>query len=107
MTVHITESVWLNATDICSFDHLVQVSGLSHDVLLNLVEAGILEPSNEDPENYFFPNSCIVVARTARRLRDDFELDPEGLAVAVNLLRRIDKLEAQLQALQARLAQVK
>lgn len=107
MTVHITESVWLNASDICSFDHLVQVSGLNHDALLNLVEAGILEPTNTDSKNYFFPNDCIVIARTARRLRDDFELDPEGLAVAINLLRRIDKLEAQLHALQARLTQSK
>ncbi len=106
MTVQITESVWLNASDICSLDHLVQVSGLSNDVLLNLVEAGILEPANKDPDNYFFPASCIVVARKARRLRDDFELDAEGLAVAINLLRRIDKLETQLQALQARLTQI-
>ena len=106
MTIQITESVWLNASDICSLDHLVQVSGLSNDVLLNLVEAGILEPANKDPDNYFFPVSCIVVARKARRLRDDFELDAEGLAVAVNLLRRIDKLETQLQALQARLTQL-
>lgn len=104
MTMHITESIWLNASDICSFDHLAQVSGLSRDTLLNLVEAGVLEPSNQDPENYFFPVSCIVVARTARRLRDDFELDPEGLALAVNLLRRIDRLEAELRTLQARLA---
>lgn len=105
MTVHITESVWLNASDICSLDHLVQVSGLSNEALLNLVEAGILEPANKDPDNYFFSVDCIVIARKARRLRDDFELDAEGLAVAINLLRRIDRLETQLQALQARLSQ--
>lgn len=105
MTVHITESVWLNASDICSFEHLVQVSGLSNEALLGLIDAGILEPANNDPANYFFPVDCIVVARKARRLRDDFELDPEGLAVALNLLRRIDKLETQLRAVQARLTQ--
>jgi chaperone modulatory protein CbpM len=101
MTVHITESIWLNASDICSLEHLEQVSGLSHDNLLDLVDAGVIEPSNQDPENYFFPVSCIVVARTARRLRDDFELDPQGLALAVNLLRRIDTLEAELRRLRA------
>jgi len=40
--------------------------------------------------------------RTARRLRDDFDLDAAGLAVAVNLLGRIRELELELQALSAR-----
>lgn len=101
MAVHITESVWLNASDICSFDHLVQVSGLAPDTLLDLIDAGVLEPSNQDPANYFFHVDCIIVARTARRLRDDFELDPQGLALAVSLMRRIDALEAELRRLRA------
>lgn len=105
MTVHITESVWLNASDICSFEHLAQVSGLAPDTLLDLIDAGVLEPSNQDPANYFFPVSCIVVARTARRLRDDFELDAQGLALAVNLMHRIDTLEAELHRLRAALPQ--
>lgn len=101
MTVHITESVWLNASDICSFEHLVQVSGLTPDILLDLINAGILEPTNHDPAHYFFPIDCVVIARTARRLSDDFELDAQGLALALNLMRRIDALETELHRLQA------
>ena len=101
MTVHITESVWLNASDICSFEHLTQVSGLSADALLDLIDTGILKPSNQDSANYFFPIDCIVIARTARRLRDDFDLDPQGLSLALTLMRRIDQLEAELQQLRA------
>ncbi|MEO6959400.1 MAG: chaperone modulator CbpM [Burkholderiaceae bacterium] len=106
-TVHITESVWLNASDICSFDHLVETSGLTRSDLLDLVEAGIIEPSNHDPNDYLFPNNCIVIARTARRLRDDFELESRGLALALNLIRRADRLEAELAELRARFAQGK
>ncbi len=102
MTVQITESVWLNASDICSFDHLAQVSGLGPDHLLALVEAGVLEPTNQDPHNYYFSIDCIVIARRARRLRDDFDLDPDGMALAVNLLRRINDLEAQVNDLHAK-----
>ncbi|HEY9281166.1 MAG TPA: chaperone modulator CbpM [Eoetvoesiella sp.] len=103
MTIQITESVWLNTSDICSFEHLSEVSGLAKDDLLDLVETGVIEPSNKDPDNYFFHASCIVVARTARRLRDDFELDAQGVALAMSLLRRIDGLEAELASLRARL----
>ncbi|HUH60010.1 MAG TPA: chaperone modulator CbpM [Candidimonas sp.] len=102
MTIQIAESVWLNAADICSLDLLAQVSGLGRDSLLALVEAGILQPSNEDPENYCFSVDCIVIARRARRLRDDFDLDSSGVALALNLLRRINELEAQVDDLSAR-----
>ncbi|MDX3893185.1 chaperone modulator CbpM [Pusillimonas sp.] len=103
MKTQITESVWLNASDICSFEHVVEVSGLSPQELRELIETGIIEPSNDDPGNYFFHTQCIVVARKARRLRDDFELDTRGLALALNLLRRVDDLETEIARLRARL----
>ena len=103
MKTHITESVWLNTSDICSFAHVVEVSGLSETELRELIDAGVIEPSNNDPANYFFQTQCIVVARKARRLRDDFELDTPGLALALNLLRRMDDLEAEIAHLRARL----
>jgi len=99
ITVSRTESVWLNSSDICSLAHIVEVSGLAEHDILDLVETGILEPANDDPENYFFRVDCIVVARTARRLRQDFELNSDGLALALNLLRRVSQLEKELAGL--------
>lgn len=98
-TVHISESIWLNNSDICSLAHIIEVSGLAEHDILDLVEAGILEPTNDDPHNYFFRVDCIVIARKARRLRDDFELNPDGLALALNLLRRVSLLEQELASL--------
>ena len=102
MTTHITESVWLNTSDICSFEHVVEVSGLSAAELHELIETGVIQPSNDDPANYFFHTQCIVVARKARRLRDDFELDTRGLSLALSLLRRMEDLEAEIAYLRAR-----
>lgn len=39
----------------------------------------------------------------ARRLRDDFELDRAGLALALRLMQRIDALEQEIVRLRARL----
>jgi chaperone modulatory protein CbpM len=105
MTVRITESVWLNTSDLCSFQHLVEVSGLSASDLTDLIETGVIEPANQDPQHYMFQTHYIVLARTARRLRDDFELDAQGLALAINLLRRIEHLETELNSLYAKLSQ--
>lgn len=107
MTRHITESVWLNTSDICSLDHIAEVSGLSPEDIHDLVHTGVLRPSNQDPGNYFFHTECVVIARKARRLRDDFELDAQGLAVAMRLLRRVEALEAELAGLKSRLVRGK
>lgn len=101
-TLSLTESVWLNDSDICSLAHIVEVSGLAEQDIMDLVETGILEPAKADPGNYFFRTDCVAIARTARRLRDDFELNPNGLALALNLLQRVSQLEQELASLRAK-----
>jgi chaperone modulatory protein CbpM len=101
MSIQVTESIWLNASSLCSFQQLVDVSGLSREDLQELVDVGAIEPANHDPGNYVFQSECIVIARKARRLRDDFELDMPGLALALRLLQRVDELEGRLNAVRA------
>lgn len=103
MTQDITESVWLNTSDICSLEHIAEVSGLSQEDILDLVHTGVLPPSSHDRDTYFFYTECVVIAHRARRLRDDFELDTQGLAVAMRLLRRVDELETELANVKTRL----
>lgn len=98
-----TEVVWLNASDLCSFEHVLEVSGLTEAELRDLVEMGVIQPTRQDPGRNYFHTECIVVARRARRLRDDFDLDAQGLALALSLLNRIEGLEAQLEQMRARL----
>jgi chaperone modulatory protein CbpM len=103
MTSLLVEAVWLNDADACTLEELAEYSGLSHAELAELVALGAIEPDRGPAAGYAFRSQTIVVARTARRLRDDFELDTQGLAVALNLLQRIQALEARLAAADARL----
>lgn len=118
MTSLLVEAVWLNDADACTLEELAEYSGLSHAELAELVALGAIEPDRGPAPGspapaspapgspapaYVFRSQTIVVARTARRLRDDFELDTQGLAVALNLLQRIQALEARLAAADARL----
>lgn len=102
MTSPITESVWLNTSDICSFEHVIEVSGLSSQELRELIDMGIIEPSSSKSDVMFFRMECVVIARKARQLREDFELDTRGLALALSLLRKVDELESELAHLRAR-----
>jgi len=102
-TLETVEAVWLNESEFCSMDELAEWSGLSQAELNDLVDMGLIQPKPAGGERVIFQQHYLVVARTARRLRDDFELDRHGLAVAVRLLQRIRELEGQLGSARAQL----
>jgi chaperone modulatory protein CbpM len=52
---------------------------------------------------YSFSARVVTVARTARRLRNDFELDTRGMGVALKLLERVHDLEEEIARLRAQL----
>ncbi|MDY7577454.1 chaperone modulator CbpM [Herbaspirillum sp. RTI4] len=113
MKIDISEWVWLNDRAVCSAAHLLEVSGLSEDELSDLMDAGVIAAAATDaaaddmtaPQQSLatasFHLHYVVVARRARRLRDDFELDKNGVALALALIQRIDALQAELDAKRA------
>lgn len=97
---------WLDERHSLTLVELSDLSGLTVTELTGLVECGVLAPGDTAgaaSSQQRFASQCLVTARTAARLRADFGLHPDGLALAVQLLDRIRELEAQLQQLQARM----
>lgn len=103
MKVELTEAVWLDERGAVTLVELAECSGLAEAQLRELVELGALEPVDIEAAEWHFAARCISSARTARRLRNDFELDSQGLALVLSLLERVHELEAALQRLNARL----
>ncbi|CAH2810505.1 MAG: hypothetical protein CBARDMAM_6065 [uncultured Caballeronia sp.] len=98
-----SESVWLNDVDVCQVEYLAEVSGLSIEEIEDLIDTGIIEPVNTSAPPRMFQLRYVVTVKTARWLRDDFEIDQRGLALALSLLQRIDELQAEIHATKARL----
>ena len=98
MKIDVADSVWLNDTDVCSVEQLAEMSGLSMEEITDLMECGLIAPADTLARSKKFQLRYVLTARTARRLRDDFQLDRHGVALALTLLRRIDALEAELKA---------
>jgi chaperone modulatory protein CbpM len=103
MIVHVTDSIWLDDSDVCTVEQLAEVSGLSIEEIDDLIENGVITPVDDSAQPKSFRLHYMVTARTARRLRDDFELDRHGVALALTLLGQIDDLETELQAARVRL----
>ncbi len=101
MTVTHATCTLLDDASLYSSAELANVSGLSSDEIMLLVDSGVLVPVDAVASTLVFQLHYLVVANTARRLRDDFELEGHGLALALTLLRRIREAETELATLRA------
>jgi chaperone modulatory protein CbpM len=103
MQIELTEMHWLDEHQSLTLAELAEFSGLPAAALCDLMDSGVLTPLDPTAEVHNFSAGCLAAARTAARLRTDFELNPAGLALALTLLERVRALEVQLRALQAQL----
>ncbi len=103
MNMHASEWTWLDDGDACTAEHLTDVSGLSSAEFDELVEVGVITPMDGMIGIRRYRQGYIVTAMIARRVRDDFELNLHGVALAMTLMQRIDVLQQELAAARARL----
>ena len=99
----IEQAMWLHEQYELLLEELCELSGLSETELRELVDHGVLAPIDPEAQHWAFGADRLVVARSARRLRKDFDLDPHAVALVVTMLERVRDLEAELRDLRARL----
>ena len=66
------------------------------DWVMELVEEGVLEPVQPGGPQWRFSATSVVRVQKARRLQRDLGVNLPGIALALQLLDRIDALEARL-----------
>ena len=103
MSVPTDDAVRLDSVTEITWTQLLSASGLPEGELRELVHYGALVPRNPDAPAWTFEARWLVVARTASRLRHDFELDPHGVSVVLSYVERIEQLEAEVRKLRAQL----
>ena len=103
MITPIEDAMYLDAIAEVTWTQLVSASGLPENELRELVRYGALVPRDPDASTWTFEARWLVVAKTASRIRHDFELDPHGVSVVLSYVERIERLEAEIRALRAQL----
>jgi len=94
MFIDLTEVTWLGDSHLVSYDELCQLSGLTTTDIQQLLESGVLISQDNDANQ--FNNTCIILLRKVSRLKQDFELDINGMCISLALLQKINSLEQQL-----------
>jgi chaperone modulatory protein CbpM len=92
----VEDEVQMSLTELC------QASSAERELVLQLVEHGVIEPQGDVPQAWVFTGSSLRRTRTALRLLHDLELNLPGAALAVDLLDQIAQLQRELQAARRR-----
>jgi chaperone modulatory protein CbpM len=80
---------------------LCRACGIPVEAVAALVEEGILEPAGTRRGRWRFPADSIRRARAAVRLQRDLELNLAGVALALDLLDRVEGLRARVKSMEA------
>ena len=91
----VEEDVQLTLGELC------QACRAEQELVLVWVFEGVLEPAGESPQEWRFSGDSLRRARLALSLSRDLEINPSGVALALDLLDEIAALRARLQRLGA------
>jgi chaperone modulatory protein CbpM len=86
----VEESTQMSLADLC------RACSAREEQVTTWVFEGVLEPAGERPPEWRFGGRSLQRARTAMRLTRDLEINPPGVALALELLEQIARLEARL-----------
>ena len=92
----VEEEVHLTLVELC------QACSAEEEHVLAWVFEGALEPVGESPRDWRFSGDSLRRARLALRLTRDLEINPPGVALALDLLDDIAVLRAKLQRIGVR-----
>jgi len=96
--------LWLSQSQTVSIAELATLAGLTEAEVRDLVDNGALAPVNPQDAPWTFSADCVIAMRQASRLRNDLELEPHALALALGLLEQIRALESELSKMRAQQA---
>lgn len=98
-SLSVLTGIVLDETTVVTFAELCQCCEVEGEVVAEMVEIGMLDPTGGAPGDWCFDAAALRRAATALRLQRDLGVNLAGAALAIELLERIERLEARLRAL--------
>ena len=82
-----------------TLDEVCRACAVPADLIMELVNEGVLIPDGNTPEQWRFTGAHLHRAQVALRLQSDLDVNLAGAALALELLDELEALRARLQGL--------
>ena len=96
----VTASEIVEHGTLCTFHELCVSCNVTPDWVAGLVEEGAIEAVGTTRQEWRFTTFSLLRVAKARRLECDLGLNLPGIALALELLDRLDAMHARLRSLQ-------
>ena len=100
MTKEIITGVIIENSSPLKLDELSQAVHIQHEIIIEMIEYHLIEPEGYSPTSWKFDNVCLKRAKIAASLYRDLEINIPGIAIALDLLDKIEYLEQRLRTLE-------
>src|SRR6266480_2918252 len=95
----IVKGILIERDSPLSLDELARAIHLRNEIIIEMVEYHLLEPEGKSPSNWQFDDVNLKRAKIAASFHRDLEVNLQGIALALDLLDKIEYLEQRLQTL--------
>lgn len=85
----------LDERTVFGLRELCVACGVHAEIVIEMVEEGVLVPRGADPADWRFPGSAVTRAQKALKLARDLRVNWPGAALALDLLEEIERLRLQ------------
>ena len=90
-------TVELTLAEVC------EIAEVPTEVLITIVEEGILAPKGATPKEWCFDTYMLSIAKRASRLHRDFDIEWTGLPLYLDMIDELEKLRTENKTLKQRL----
>ena len=82
----------LDERTVFTLRELCIACGVHAEIVIEMVEEGVLQPRGTDPADWRFPGSAVTRAQKALKFARDLRINWPGAALALDLLEEIERL---------------
>lgn len=80
-----------------SLGELSRACGVSAELVMDMVEEGVVEPFGPEPAAWRFPGDAVTRVQMALRLSEDLRVNLAGAALALDLMDELSELRQSRQ----------
>jgi chaperone modulatory protein CbpM len=86
----------LELSETLSLMELTEKSGVSVEIVIEMVQFDIIHPKGQEPESWRFAVSALHRLQKALRLQQDLEINLAGVALTLDLVEEVDRLKSEI-----------
>jgi len=97
---HVISGVIIEKSYALTLDEFAHATHAQKELIFEMVECQLIQPEGESPDKWRFDSVSLRRGRIASSFYRDLEVNMQGVALALDLLDRIDNLQHELERLE-------